>query len=102
MLYNQQIWPLKSITHNFHTHPHYIGLAYLQFGFLMSWIYFPLLCTGPMELKTVTLSAGMYILMYSFSLACRQEDTRRHSLGIYTLTNGRKGVNKGPGGKEVL
>ena len=40
--------------------------------------------------------------VYSFPLTHRQEVTRRHSLGIDTLTNGRKGVNKGLGGKEVL
>ena len=55
-----------------------------------------------MELKTLTLSAVMYMLIYSFPPTHRQEDTRRHSLGIDTLTTGRKGVNKGHGGKEVL
>ena len=44
----------------------------------------------------------MYMLIYSFPLPCRQEDTKRHSLDIDTPTNGRKGVNKGLGGKEVL
>ena len=40
------------------------------------------------------------MLIYSFPLTHRQGDTRRHSLGIDTLTTGRKGVNKGLGGKK--
>ena len=55
-----------------------------------------------MELKTLTLSAGMYILIYLLPLIHRQGDTRRHSLVIDTLTSGRKGVNKGLGEKKVL
>ena len=42
------------------------------------------------------------MLIYLFPLTHRQGYTRRHSLGIDTLADGRKGVNKGLGGKEVL
>ena len=48
---------------------------------------------------TSTVSSDVYA--YLFPLTHRQRDTRRHSLGIDTLTNGRKGVNKGLSGKEV-
>ena len=70
--------------------------------FILSWVYFPLSWTGPTELKTLTLSAGMYMLIYSFPLTQRQGCTGRHSLGIDTPTTGRKGENKGLSWKEVL
>ena len=49
-----------------------------------------LLCIGPMELKTPTLSAVMYILIYLLTL------THRHGIQgdahwLLILTNGRKG-----------
>ena len=49
-----------------------------------------LVCTGPTELKTLTLSAGVYILIYSLPPMHRQGDTRSHSLVIDTLTDSRK------------
>ena len=49
-----------------------------------------LLYTGPMELKTLTLSAVMYILIYLLPPTHRQWHTRRHSLVTDTLTYGRK------------
>ena len=53
-----------------------------------------------MELKTLTLSAGMYMLIYSFPPTHGQVHTTRHSMGIDTLTTGRKGINKELGGKK--
>ena len=61
-----------------------------------------LLCTGPTELKTPTLSAGIDILIYLPPPTHRQWDTRRHSLVIDTLTIAEEGVNKGLHGKEIL
>ena len=49
---------------------------------------------------TNTLSWDVYT--YLFSLTHRQGDTRRHSLGIDTLTKSRKGVDKELGGRGVL
>ena len=52
--------------------------------------YVSLSYTGPTELKTPTLSAVIYILIYLLPLTYRLGDTRRHSLVTDTLTNGRK------------
>ena len=54
--------------------------------------YVSVLCTGPTKVKTLTLSSVMYILIYLLPLTHRQGNTRRHSLAIDTLTNGRKNV----------
>ena len=52
--------------------------------------YVSLLGTESMELKIPALSVVMYILIYLLPLTHRQGDTRRHSLVIDTLTDGRK------------